>query len=115
MTLNYPHEGLVVPKANAVVGGLIPGCEIATLSNGKLHLWGKIPHVCKKLKKILSLSNGPFTLSMLLSLSHGPYTPTIQRECGEESCTRSSSNAFSPRQVRYVTPMHLYLPKARRN
>jgi len=31
MTLNYSHEGTVVLKANAMVGGLISGREIATL------------------------------------------------------------------------------------
>jgi len=41
MTLNYPHEGLVVPKANAVVGGSKPVCEIPTWPDGKLHHGGK--------------------------------------------------------------------------
>jgi len=41
----------VVLKANAVVGGLIPGREIATLPDGKLCCGGKIPHVCQKKKK----------------------------------------------------------------
>jgi len=45
MTLNYPHEGSVVPKANAMVGSSIPDPEIATLPNGKLRREGKIPHV----------------------------------------------------------------------
>jgi len=49
MILNYPHEGLGVPKVNAVVGGSIPGCKIATLHDGKLHCGGKIPHVCQKI------------------------------------------------------------------
>jgi len=51
MTLNYPHEGSGVPKANAVIGGLIPDCKITTLPDGKLLRGGKIPHVCQKLKK----------------------------------------------------------------
>jgi len=41
MTLNYPHEGLGVPKANAVVGGSIPDYKIATLPDGKLRRGGK--------------------------------------------------------------------------
>jgi len=53
MTLNYSHEGLVVPKANAVVGGLKPVCEISTWPDGKLQCGGKIPYVCqKKYKKL---------------------------------------------------------------
>jgi len=51
MTLDYPHEGLGVLEANAVVGGSIPGCKIATLCDGKLRRGGKIPHVCQKNKK----------------------------------------------------------------
>jgi len=43
-------EGSVVPKANVVVGSLIPGREIATLHDGKLRREGKIPHVCQKNK-----------------------------------------------------------------
>jgi len=39
-----------VPKANSVVGGSIPGHEIATLHDGKLCHGGKIPHVCQKKK-----------------------------------------------------------------
>jgi len=50
MTLNYPHEGLGVPKAYAVVGGSIPGCKIATLPDEKLHCGGKNPS-CVKNKK----------------------------------------------------------------
>jgi len=50
MTLNYPHEGLGVPKANAVVGGLIPGCKIATLPMGNFPVGEKIPHECQKNK-----------------------------------------------------------------
>jgi len=50
MTLNYPHESSVVPKANAVVGSLILGCEIVILLDGKLCRGGKIPHVCQKEK-----------------------------------------------------------------
>jgi len=52
MTLNYPHEGLVVPKANAVVGSSKPVCEIPTLPDGKLRRGGKIPHVCQKKTKV---------------------------------------------------------------
>jgi len=40
----------VVPKANAVVGGLKPICEIPTWPDGKLCRGGKIPHVCQKNK-----------------------------------------------------------------
>jgi len=53
MTLNYPHEVSGVPKANAVVGGSIPGCKIATLHDGKLRRGGKLPHVCQKNKNKL--------------------------------------------------------------
>jgi len=51
MTLNYPHESSVVLKANAVVGGSIPGREIVTLPDEKLCCGKKIPHVCQKRKK----------------------------------------------------------------
>jgi len=51
MTLNYPHESLVVHKANAVVGGSKPVSEIPTRPNGELCHGGKIPHVCQKRKK----------------------------------------------------------------
>jgi len=51
MTLNYPHEGSVVPKANAVVGGSIPGREIVTLLDGKLRHGGKSLMCVKKKKK----------------------------------------------------------------
>jgi len=51
MTLNYPHEGSVMPKANAVVGSLIPGREITTLPDEKLRRRGKVPHVCQKEKE----------------------------------------------------------------
>jgi len=51
MTLNYPHEGSVVPKANAVVGGSIPGCESPPCLIGKLRRKRKIPHVCHKKEK----------------------------------------------------------------
>jgi len=53
MTLNYPHEGSVVQKANAVVGGLIPSHEIAILPDGRWEnvLWVKNPScVSKKIK-----------------------------------------------------------------
>jgi len=50
MTLYYPHEGLGVPKANAVVGGSIPGHEIATLPDGELHREGINPSCVSKKK-----------------------------------------------------------------
>jgi len=48
MTLNYPYEGLVVPKANAVVGGSIPSREIVTLPDGKL---------CRREKSLICVKN----------------------------------------------------------
>jgi len=38
-----------------VVGGSIPGCEIATLLDGKLCSGRKIPHVCKKKKQTMQM------------------------------------------------------------
>jgi len=54
MTLNYPHEGSVVPKA--VIGSSIPGHEIVTLPDRKLRHGGKIPHVCQKFKNLKILN-----------------------------------------------------------
>jgi len=58
MTLNYPHEGLGVPKANVVVGGLIPVCKIVTLADGKLRLGEKFLMCVKEKKKLLLFSHG---------------------------------------------------------
>jgi len=55
MTLNYPHEGLGVPKANAVVGDSIPSCKIATLPDGKLRCGGKNPSCVSKKKLLLKI------------------------------------------------------------
>jgi len=65
MTLNYPHDGSVVLKANVVVGGSIPSCEIATLPDGKTLLWKKIPHVRQKKIKmhIIKFLEGYFKLA----------------------------------------------------
>jgi len=62
---NYPHEGLVVPKVNAMIGGSIPHHEVPTWHDGKLPSGGKIPHVCQKIKikkKLKKLKNKPFIL-----------------------------------------------------
>jgi len=57
MTLNYPHEGSRVPKANAVVGSSIPGCKIATLPNGKLRR-GEKSLMNRKNKKLFKSKSG---------------------------------------------------------
>jgi len=44
-----------VSKANAVVGGSILGCKIATLPDGKLHHEGKSLTCVKKNKKLKKL------------------------------------------------------------
>ena len=64
MTLNYPSEGMVVTKANAVVGALIRDREIAPMPHRKFCREGANPLMCVKKNKIkmfyLEMKQGSF-------------------------------------------------------
>jgi len=62
-TLNYPHEGSVVPKVNALVGGLIPSREFTTLPDEKLRCGEKSLMYVKKTKINKKFINLPFYCS----------------------------------------------------
>jgi len=102
MTTNYPHEGSVEPKANALIGGLISSCEIASLPDGKLCRGGQIPHVCQKKKNLMArLVLEPILLQSIhitgnkTTITYSGHNSVIPTERNKRQTTLVSQNSLT--------------------